>query len=565
MARRVFLSMLGAGYYGIGKYTDISNGFESSPTRYIQHAILQYIEARNWTQNDVVIIALTEYASKCNWIVEGNKRKRRDNDDYEDYIGLKCELEQLNLEASIKELMIPEGKNENEMWNIFSLIFDSLEQGDELYIDLTHSFRYLPMLLLVLADYARLIKDVKVKGMTYGNWDARDEQTNCAPIVDLMPLIALQNWSTATHEITCDGNAKSVKEAAKESLKDLLRSNDCRNDIKALSNATKSLASFVEQIRTCRGKNILSGKDFSIFLNKLEDTSKDSFPPLVPILDKIKQSFLDSGFKSEYAIYNLYAASKWCAHMNLGQSAITLLLEGLITKVCILSNLNYEVLNDRECVMATLKVTLDDIPKENWGFDFDRQVKVEKILALDFFSDKKFSRLLKSVSGIRNDFNHSGMRDNSTDENKVVRIIKEKIEESKAYFELADPVRHINPEPVFINLSNHPSTKWSSEQFEAAMQYGEIEDVTFPVIDPNADDESLDELALQYFNKILNLSEGKNPTIHVMGEMTFTYRIVAKLKEYGIKCVASTTERITKDNEDGTKTSLFRFVKFRRS
>lgn len=52
---------------------------------------------------------------------------------------------------------IPEGRNEQEMWEIFQKVYGQMHEGDELYIDLTHAFRYLPMLVLVLSNYAKLI------------------------------------------------------------------------------------------------------------------------------------------------------------------------------------------------------------------------------------------------------------------------------------------------------------------------------------------------------------------------------------------------------------------------
>ena len=60
---------------------------------------------------------------------------------------------------------------------------------------ITHAFRYLPMLVLVLANYAKFLKNVTVKSLTYGNYEAR-EGTN-APIVNLLPIAALQDWTTA--------------------------------------------------------------------------------------------------------------------------------------------------------------------------------------------------------------------------------------------------------------------------------------------------------------------------------------------------------------------------------
>ena len=72
----------------------------------------------------------------------------------------------------------------------------------------------------------------------------------------------------------------------------------------------------------------------------------------------------------------------------------------------------------------------------------------------------------------------------------------------------------------------------------------------------------VNKLADEYADMLLNLY-GSSVTIHVMGEMTFTFMVITRLKELGIKCVASTTERKTTYNDDGTKVSEFQFVKFR--
>ena len=55
----------------------------------------------------------------------------------------------------------------------------------------------------------------------------------------------------------------------------------------------------------------------------------------------------------------------------------------------------------------------------------------------------------------------------------------------------------------------------------------------------------------------------ENTVVHVMGEMTFTYNLVTALKEVGIVCLASTTERLVKMMPDGKKVSEFKFVQFR--
>ena len=114
---------------------------------------------------------------------------------------------------------------------------------------------------------------------------------------------------------------------------------------------------------------------------------------------------------------------------------------------------------------------------------------------------------------------------------------------------------------IFINLSNHPSEGWSEEQLAAAQKYGEVMDIHFPNIEPTFTTSMVNSLADITVDTITAL--GKDIVVHIMGEMTFTFAVVSRLKAMGIKCVASTTDRNTIITPDGKKISEFKFVQFR--
>lgn len=118
---------------------------------------------------------------------------------------------------------------------------------------------------------------------------------------------------------------------------------------------------------------------------------------------------------------------------------------------------------------------------------------------------------------------------------------------------------------MLINLTNHPSSLWDERQLKAAELFGKCIDVPFPVIDPNAGREEIEALADRYMEQIIELAKEKDTktTVHLMGEMTFLYSLVNKLRDRGIKTVASTTERISIDLGNGTKKTEFTFVRFR--
>lgn len=117
---------------------------------------------------------------------------------------------------------------------------------------------------------------------------------------------------------------------------------------------------------------------------------------------------------------------------------------------------------------------------------------------------------------------------------------------------------------MLINISNHPSEKWSAKQCEAARtQFGEIIDFPFPNIAPEMSAHKVYEAADGFFRTITMVAEPSRASIHIMGEMNFTYQLVQLFKRRGFACYASTSERKSIENPDGTKTIQFDFVQFR--
>ena len=130
---------------------------------------------------------------------------------------------------------------------------------------------------------------------------------------------------------------------------------------------------------------------------------------------------------------------------------------------------------------------------------------------------------------------------------------------------------------MLINLTNHTSDqtrpepdRWSALQYQTAIEtWGHVLDLGFPVVPPEATATEIDDLASQYLNQCVKLfgdhrnKPGESNAVHVMGEMTFTYAMVNKLRDAGIMAVASTTDREVEADSRGNKVSKFRFGQFR--
>ncbi len=561
MARKVFISVLGTSFYEKCKY--VSDNFVSEETSFIQHATLQYLKVNEWTEDSKVYILLTQKARKDNWCIPTGIRHNYKSHKDELYKGLEDILTEMHLPCDVVPISIPDGKDENEMWAIFETTFNLLEEGDELYYDLTHSFRYLPMLMLVLGNYAKFLKHVKVTSITYGNYEARDED-NKAPIVDLLPLSSLQDWTFATADFLKNGFADRFVEMTNIGLAPLLRSDETRTvDVQMLNQLFKNIDSFTSEIQTCRGMQVVESKTADTIKNIIHELNEITIPQITPVLDKIISSI--NVFSKSAQINNMFNAAKWCYDRNLYQQCTTFLEEGVISFFCSRHQIPLDCKDKRELITSAFTIIANNISQDNWRVSPEDLSVLQNVIEDINGNYPNTVSPMNTLVQLRNDYNHCGMRENRIRKVKGIQnSIKMRLDEIFSLFYPSTDIQSADKKKRFIiNLSNHPSGIWETKQLDAAEEYGEITDIPFPSISPDDSEEKILLLADEYVTKVMELAKDADVTVHVMGEMTFTYALVFRLKSLGIQCVASTTDRNVTMDGDGHKLSEFSFVKFR--
>ena len=560
MARKVFISVLGTGLYRECKYE--RDNFCSSSTLFIQQATLEYYKnQKDWSSDSIAYILLTKSARNNNWNKNIKERKDPVKKETVPYKGLEAILDGMNLPFAYTDVDIPDGGTEDEMWQIFTKTFDLLSDDDELYLDLTHSFRYLPMLMLVLGNYAKFLKRIKVAGITYGNYEARNKEINIAPIVDLLPLSALQDWTFATADFLKNGYTDRLVELSKNKLSVIKRYQaDKRSDAGILSSYIKCLDELMNERIICRGLDVVKANKSVELITRFQKIENEVIPPLTPVLKKslsVAETFTKEGIK------NMFLAAQWCNGYHLYQQAGTFLEEGVISFFCSRHHLDINDEDNRRIITIAFnfKGGKKDLSEFRGNVNNKRQLAI--IMNDVLLSDKELVGCVNAIINDRNDFNHCGIRKNPLSSSDMRRHLGKYIPLiiDKLYGEekqLSDVPKNL----IFLNLSNHPSSQWDNKQLAAAQEYGDIQDMSFPEVSPESDSQSIQELALTFADKIIDMAKDAKVTVHVMGEMTFTYAVVSRLKCQGIRCVASTTERCVEENEN-SKTSVFKFVRFR--
>ncbi len=451
MARKVFISVLGTGFYDACKY--VKDGFMSSETRFIQQATLEYLKVcNNWTTKnadgvvvDRIFILLTDGAREKNWNKSITSRMNPKTKQVEPYLGLEQILTDMNLPCPVETLRIPDGKNEEEMWTIFNTVYKALKPNDELYFDLTHSYRYLPMLVLVLGNYAKFLKGVKVKHISYGNYEARNPDTNEAPLMDILPLTMLQDWTFAAADLIQNGNIAKLQELKEaNALTPMLRTKgknnlDKRITDESLTNYVDSLQAFLRDMKLCLGPNILNGSNINTIRNFHEQVTgvyDDVIAPIPPIIEKIEQSlqkFETTDIMHPESLRNGYEAAKWCYDHQLYQQAATILDENITSDFCLRLGTDEFVYKQRTASNALLR--WGGYREDDWKDACLEDIREEVQVAVSKPAVQEFIKLMRwDVVWIHNDcrnkYNHASMDKNEEgmltpeDIEKLGRIIR---------------------------------------------------------------------------------------------------------------------------------------------
>lgn len=97
-------------------------------------------------------------------------------------------------------------------FDILMQISDQLQPGDEVYVDITHSFRSLSIFQYMMTSFIENLpdKDVKIKKILYGMLDVQSEMNNKTPVVDLTVINELNHWIKGIYELESYGNGYMI-------------------------------------------------------------------------------------------------------------------------------------------------------------------------------------------------------------------------------------------------------------------------------------------------------------------------------------------------------------------
>lgn len=287
--------------------------------------------------------------------------------------------------GSYEKVVIPYGRSREEFWEMFRTINREVDvSGKDIYLDITHGFRAIPLLVSTVANLFSKVKGARVRGIFYGIFEAKDDEGRI-PVVDLLPILELNEWIEGFTLFKNYGDGNFLAEFIERKLSEF--DPEQRRKAGKLSTLPKLLRKYSQAVGfTALDFIPSSAGQVAKIVNELEDPPVD-----LSAVDLLRNSFrrtceeVEKRHPEEWR--NQYQLTRWLFHKRrYSQATIAL----------------------KECIFSYVL--------ENTGFDLRDEVR--KRLGHAFSEDKErnvfftpaLNSLFSKIQDLRNKTGHAFMQ-----------------------------------------------------------------------------------------------------------------------------------------------------------
>ncbi len=177
------------------------------------------------------------------------------------------------------------GIDSSEIFDNFNIILnlqENLNEGDEVYIDITHSFRSNAMWMFLVMNFITdlLDRNIEIKMISYGMFEISDRESNITPIIDLNAFYQLLKWIKGAQSFKNYGNSYLLLDSIdnEEIRKKLTTFSHAMNlnYIGTLKQNLNSLKRILPQIEEIKGPGqLLIPRIVKEFIDEFDGVEKD--------------------------------------------------------------------------------------------------------------------------------------------------------------------------------------------------------------------------------------------------------------------------------------------------
>jgi len=305
--------------------------------------------------------------------------------------------------GNYEKVLIPFGTNHKEFWQMFESLASIDVEGKEVYMDLTHGFRSIPLFVSTVMNFFEKVKNAKMKGVYYGMFEVQGE---IKPIIDMLPILEMNRWIEGYTLFKEYGDSRKISRLLEEKLSQIPL--EQKKKLANLNRLPKVLS---------KSSKAFGFTALEIYMKSLED--------IVNISENIKTipedlravEFLISEIEKSSQIFK-NNQKEWEKQLKLAEiyfnknrfaQSVTALRESLLTFVLEENELNWKEENLRETVLGKL------LKEENQLFPED------------------LISLINQIKDLRNKSSHGfiGRESSESEINKSIKKLENYIKEAK--------------------------------------------------------------------------------------------------------------------------------------
>ncbi|MCG9968430.1 TIGR02221 family CRISPR-associated protein [Pelotomaculum terephthalicicum JT] len=220
--------------------------------------------------------------------------------------------------------LIQYGLDREELLSNFTILMqigEQLQPGDELYVDITHSFRSLSIFQYMMTSFIENLsdRDIKIAKILYGMLDIVREMGGKAPVVDLTLINELNHWIKGIYELEQYGNGYLVADLLKEQKSELAAS------IEDLSDRINM--NFLKDIRNEHRRKLWKG------LKNVDGPDSVAVSAIERSLKKFNNDQPEAYFQLNLTLWFFEQKRYAAGYITLTEAIITKLCEGKIINI----------------------------------------------------------------------------------------------------------------------------------------------------------------------------------------------------------------------------------------
>jgi CRISPR-associated DxTHG motif protein len=257
-------------FFGMGnKYQETTYFLEDKEktTKYIADALNEFLNP------DKVLIFTTQKAIDKNSV-------------------FKEEIEEKIGRDKTETVLVPSGKDQKEQEEIFKKVLEEVEKYKEweIYVDITHAFRSIPLVFFISLFYLKNFDNIKTSKIFYGAYEQRDEN-NRSPVIELTFLLDIIDWFNSVNMFVKRYEANELAHKLKLMVNNekFLKKLDPeqKNNLINLSEDLRKFSGEYLNVRAVQFARLLV--DLKDKLSKSKPIINENLPILSPLINKVQK------------------------------------------------------------------------------------------------------------------------------------------------------------------------------------------------------------------------------------------------------------------------------------